>query len=191
MELLTQASKSILHRLLLIYIYTGYIIYNRLSQLIHRISQAITYRQRPLLSITTAAAKIPNHLLVIVDRPNAKTIDYATWVHGFLIDCWSICEEYGIGSLTLMDSVNGSSVLLMELVKLVERKPITLYCNHKPVTTVSSSVDRSGSSLQVNVITENQRQFFVRQLSTIAAEEPHFRFSGETLLPKMTSTYIN
>lgn len=184
MESLVGEATKIIHRCCLIYLYTLYLLYTRLSKIFQRILW-LPRQKSSLLSITTAPSKIPNHMLVIVDRPK-DVADYPAWIQGFLMDCWRICEEYGIGSLTLVDSANGSSIFLMELVKLAERKPITLYCNHKPI---SASVSPQ-ATLHINVITENQRQFFVRQLSTIAADEPHFRFFGENLLSKMTRKTI-
>lgn len=183
---LAHESSKIVHRFLLIYIYTGYLLYIRISKILQKFQSTFSKSKNSLLSITTGPSKIPNHLLVMVDRP--VSIDYSHWIHGFLIDCWSICEEYGIGSLTLMDSVNGSSVLLMELVKLTERKPITLYCNHKLVSLQNNHLLESRTTLHINIVTENQRQFFVRQLSAVASEEPDFRFTPDNILSKMTRT---
>lgn len=170
-----------IYRLCLIYIYWTWTAYDRLVAIqwkrINRLFCSCIFRRNDQLLASDGLGKVPNHLLIQASEHQANT-------KAFLQDCLVLCREYGIRWLTLMDGSNGK--LAVELARLPpQAKPaLHLFCNHKLMA--SQVADSASPSVNVNVITENQRQFFLRQLARISVEEPDFRFSQGDLLTKMT-----
>lgn len=131
------------------------------------------FRRSAPLAAQRQLKKRPRHLLIraecLHDSGPRETGRSTT-------DAVNVSVEHGIEHLTILGSPQITRVLLLT----TSTNIVDLYENHRPI--------RQGEDvrLRINVVTEDQQQFFVQQLKRIAVEEPEFRFTTENLLSKMT-----
>lgn len=116
-------------------------------------------------------AKVPKHVLVRITRKHQMEC------HDILKDCIDVAEQHGIEYLTVL----GAESMTEELLLGCDQHCI--YRDHRRFKEGSSSASRLP---KINIITQDQKQFFITELRRIKMEKPEFRFDGGNLLSEMS-----
>lgn len=117
-----------------------------------------------------AGKKQPRHVLIRADNLD---LGAPRRLEAFLEDCLGLAARHDLEHLTVI----GHRRLVRSLVATGAAE---VYENHR-------LVQASAGALKVNVCSEDQLGYFVRELSLIASADPEFRFTAPTLLSHMSS----